>query len=91
MGLDGRKPVFRGLRTTHAQSSLRISTVWSAPKVVIRFYENTIYRLATEEISIFLASHYSWGDWFETSFVGKSEDRFSCDKAQIKMKIQTTI
>ena len=31
MGLDMRKPVFRGLRTTKAQTSLRIRTVLSAP------------------------------------------------------------
>ena len=29
--LDARKPVFRGLRTTKAQTSLRIRAVWSAP------------------------------------------------------------
>ena len=31
MGLDMRKPVFGCLRTTKAQTSLRIRTVWSAP------------------------------------------------------------
>ena len=31
MDLDARKPVFEGLRTTRAQTSLRISAVWSAP------------------------------------------------------------
>ena len=31
MGLDMRKPVFGGLRTTQAQISLRIRAVWSAP------------------------------------------------------------
>ena len=32
MGLKGtRKPVIRGLRTTQAQTSLRIRAVWSAP------------------------------------------------------------
>ena len=31
MGLDARKPVFGGLRTTQAQTSLRIRAVWSAP------------------------------------------------------------
>ena len=31
MGLVVRKPIFRGLRTTQAQTSLRIHAVWSAP------------------------------------------------------------
>ena len=31
MGLDARKPVFKSLRTTQAQTSLRIRAVWSAP------------------------------------------------------------
>ena len=30
MGLDARKPVFDWLRTTKAQTSLRIRAVWSA-------------------------------------------------------------
>ena len=30
MGLDARKPVFGGLRTSKAQTSLRIRAVWSA-------------------------------------------------------------
>ena len=31
MGLDARNPVFGGLWTTQAQTSLRIYAVWSAP------------------------------------------------------------
>ena len=31
MGLDARKPVFRGLGTTKVLTSLRIGAVWSAP------------------------------------------------------------
>ena len=31
MGLNARKPVFSGLRTTKAQTSLRMRAVWSAP------------------------------------------------------------
>ena len=46
MGLDARKPVFRGLRTIQAQSSL-ISAL------VIRFIEGFICKLAAGEISIF--------------------------------------
>ena len=35
MGLVARKPVFRGLRTTQAQTSLRICAVWSAPLLFV--------------------------------------------------------
>ena len=31
----------------------------------------------------FLASHCSWGDWFETRFVGNPDDRFSRDEAHM--------
>ena len=31
MGLDARKPVFGDLRTTQAQTSLRIRAAWSLP------------------------------------------------------------
>ena len=31
MGLNARKPVFGGLRTTQAQTSQHIRAVWSAP------------------------------------------------------------
>ena len=37
MGLDARKPVFGGLRTTKAQTSLRICAVWSGP-LIFAFY-----------------------------------------------------
>ena len=47
MGLVARKPVFGGLRTTQAQTSLRILAVWSAPLLF------TLSRLATGKISIF--------------------------------------
>ena len=49
----------------------------------IRFLERIICKLATSEISIFLASLCSWGDWFEIRFVGNREDRFSRNKAHI--------
>ena len=48
IGLDERKPVFGGLGTTQAQTSLLISAV------VIRFFsESMICKLAAGEISIF--------------------------------------
>ena len=51
LGLDARKPVFGGLRTTKAQTSLRIRSLFSA--FVIHLIERIISKLATNEISIF--------------------------------------
>ena len=51
MGLDARNPVFRGLWTIQAQTSLRIRAVWSAP--FFCFLESIICKLAAGEISIF--------------------------------------
>ena len=68
------KPVFGGLQTTKVQTSLRRCALISA--FVIRFFESTISKLATNESSIFKLVY-----WFESRFVGKSEDRFSRDAA----------
>ena len=46
MGLDSRKPVFGGLRTAKAQTSLRIRLCYPLLKSIIS-------ELATSEISIF--------------------------------------
>ena len=62
MGLVARKPVFGGLRTTQAQTSLRI-----------RYWWNFIH----------LDCLCSWGDWFESRYVGNHEDRSSRDEAHI--------
>ena len=51
MGLVARNPVFQGLWTTQAQTSLRIRAVWSAP--FFCFLESFICKLAAGEISIF--------------------------------------
>ena len=52
MGSVARKPVFMGLRTTKAQTSLR-SCERLISTFVIRFLEGIISKLATSEISIF--------------------------------------
>ena len=52
IGLDTRKPVFGVLRTTQAQTSLRIRAVWSAP-LFIRVLESTISKRSTSKISVF--------------------------------------
>ena len=53
LGLDARNPVSRGLRTTQAQTSLRIRAVSMISAFVIRFLERFICNLATGEIYIF--------------------------------------
>ena len=51
MGLDTRKPVFRGLRTTRADQPVHPCSLIS--NFVVRFLESVIYKLASGEISIF--------------------------------------
>ena len=72
MGLDARKPVFSGLRTTQAQTSLRIRAVWSAP-LLFAFWKVSYVNLLQVNFN-FLASLCSWGGWFESRFVGNPED-----------------
>ena len=52
MGLVATKPVFGGLRTTQAQTSLRIPK--TDLRFVIRLLESIISKLASSEISIVL-------------------------------------
>ena len=70
MGLDARKPVFWGLRTTKVQTSLRIRAVWSEPSLF------AFWKVLYKQKFNFLASLCNWGDWFESRFVGYPEDRF---------------
>ena len=81
MGLVARKPVFRCLRTTKTQTSLRIPVVWSAP-LLFAFWKAPYLSLLKTKFN-FLDSLCSWGDWFESRFVGNPEDRFSHDEAHI--------
>ena len=74
MGLNTRKPVFRGLWTTKAQTSLRIRADWSAP-LLLTFWKVSYLNLPYVKFH-FLASLFSWGDWFESCFVGNPEDKF---------------
>ena len=85
MGLKVIKSVCPGLHPTQAQTSLRIHAVCSAP-LLFAFWKK--YQLATLLTWYrwnlnFLASLCSWGDWFETRFVGNPKDRFSRDEAHI--------
>ena len=54
---------------------------------VIRFLERNISKLATDEMSICLASLRSSGDWFESRFDGSHEDRFCHVAAQVIMNL----
>ena len=43
MGRDVRKPIFGGLQTTKAQTSLRIRAVWSAPLLFAYYKVSYMY------------------------------------------------
>ena len=64
-----------GLRPTKVQTSLCILADWSAP-LLLSFWKVSYLCLLTRNFN-FLASLCSWGDWFESHFVGNIEDRFS--------------
>ena len=55
MADDARKPIFKGLRTTKAQTSLRIYAVWSAPLLMEfrKYHTLHMYIRATSKILIF--------------------------------------
>ena len=83
MGLDARKPVFRGLRATKAQTSLRICADWSAP-LLFAFWKVPYLNLLQAKINFnFLASICSWTGWFESPFIGNPKDRLSRVEAHI--------
>ena len=65
------KPVFGGLRTTKAQTSLRILAEWSAP-LLFTYWKESYLNLPPAKFQ-FLASLCSWGDWFESHFVRNPE------------------
>ena len=67
------KPVFGGLQTTQAQTSLRIRAVWSAP---------LLFLLGKVSYVILLQVKFQFSR-FETRFVGNPEDRFSRDEAHL--------
>ena len=77
MGLDSRKPIFGELRTTKAQTSLRIHAVWSAPMLFA-------YWKVSHQNFTNLASLCSWAGWFGYDLVRSPEDRFSSIVAQIR-------
>ena len=86
MGLSvARKPVFEDLRTTQAQTSLRICSVWSAP-FLFTIWKVSYVNLLQVKLQFSRQSVYSWGDWFETSLFRNPEDRFSRDKAHILLR-----
>ena len=83
MGLSvARKPVFEDLRTTQAQTSLRICSVWSAP-FLFAIWKVSYVNLLQVKLQFSSQSVYSWGDWFETRLFRNPEDRFSRDEAHI--------
>ena len=84
-----KKPVFRSLQTSQAQTSLHIRPVWSAPLWFFygKYHMLTCYRWKFN----FLASLCScWGDWFETCYVKNPEGRFSHKKIHIMIHMHRT-
>ena len=71
----------RGLRTTKAQTSQRICTVWSSLYYMIfgKYHIKTWYKQNFN----FLASLCSWTGWFEYDLVGNTEDRLSRNAAHL--------
>ena len=67
MGLEGRKPVFGGLRATNALTCL-IRAVWSAP-LLFAYWKPTISKISLFQL-ISVALSYS-------------ENRFSHDEAHL--------
>ena len=74
MGRNAREPVFVGLRTTQAQTSLRIHADWSAPLLFV-FWKVSYLNLLGAKFQL-PSSLCSWAGWFESHFVGNPEDRF---------------
>ena len=70
-GLWWEKTCLLGLRTTKAQSSLRICTAF-----VIHVLESIIIQTCYMRNFNFLASLCTWGDWFESRFVGAPKTGF---------------
>ena len=81
MGLVARKPVFGGLRTTKAQTSLCIRRVWLAP-LLFTYWKVAYLDLLRTNFS-FLSSLCSWGVWFESRIIGNPKDKFCRDEAKI--------
>ena len=79
--LDARKPVFGGLRTTKAQTSLRIRADWSAPFYSL-FGIYHIEECFKRNINV-VASLCSFVNWLKFTFHWNPEDRFCRDEAHI--------
>ena len=72
MGLDARKPVFGGLRTTKAQTSLGCA-FWWAPLLFANWKLSYLDLLRAN--FNFLAGLCGSTGWFEPHFLGNPEDR----------------
>ena len=75
LGLNVRKPVFRDLQTTEAQTSMCICAVWPVPLLFV-YWKVSYLEVTTSEISISLCS---WAGWFEDSHFLKPRRQVSCD------------
>ena len=74
MSIDASKPVFGGLRTAKAQTSLRIPSVWSAP-LLFAYWKVSYLNLLQPKFQ-FLARLFSWAGLNEHDLVGNPKNRF---------------
>ena len=88
MGLDARKPFIGGLRTTKAQTSLRICADQPAHShrlisaFVIRLLASMISKLASSEISIFWLVSVAKDTGLSLT-LSETPDSFCRDEAQL--------
>ena len=76
-----------GWREGGGETTKRICAVWTAP-LLITFWKEAYLNLWNFN---FLASLWSWADWFECRFVRTPEDKFSCDEAHMFWVLKRTI
>ena len=76
LGLDARNPVFEGLQTAKAQTSLRIRADWWAPLLCYALNGEYQFKISYKRHFTFLAGLCSCGDWFESRVAGNPDDRF---------------
>ena len=71
MGLNTRKLIFRDFWTTGTDQPANPHSLISA--FVVHLLESIISKLATGKTFTILDSLCSWGDWFESHFVGPND------------------
>ena len=86
MGLNARKPQCLWVFANNKGTNQPVHPRSLISAFVIQLLQIILSKLALRNF-IILASLCSWGDWFESRFVGNLKDRFCFDKAHIIMVI----